>query len=94
MGPTGRKVHPGFLRGVKHRFAFWEQERKGLLGAEHTPREVHVVSHQHGLQNIHYQAEASSLSCQYWGACGASKALVSGAEMGCVVLPVPGEKPW
>lgn len=47
--PRGAKVQPGFLRGVRHGFAFWEQERKGLLGAEHTPREMPVVSCQRGL---------------------------------------------
>lgn len=48
-GPQGAEVEPGFFRGVKHGFAFQEQERKGLPGAEHTLREMHVMSHQCGV---------------------------------------------
>ena len=49
VGPGGSNSSARILMGVKHGFAFWEQERKGLLGAEHTPREMHVVSHQYEL---------------------------------------------
>lgn len=46
--PQGAEAQSGFFRGVEHRFAFGEQT-KCLLGAEHTPREMRVVRHQHRL---------------------------------------------